>query len=79
MVRATALRKLRGSKVNLSKHESEVLAQQIRADLHRIDGDGAGTAPGPHRSSATAHECHDGLGSGGMRRKSSKETYSWRK
>ena len=38
MVRATALRKLRGSKVSLSKHELEVLAQQIRADLHRIDG-----------------------------------------
>ena len=61
-MRATALRKLRGSKVNLSKHELEVLAQQIRADLHRIEGDGAGTAPGPHRSSATAHECHAGPG-----------------
>ena len=62
MVRATALRKLRGSKVSLNKHELEVLAQQIKADLHRIDGDGAGTAPGSHRSSETAHECHDGHG-----------------
>ena len=62
VVRAAALRKLCGSKVNLSKHELEILAQQIRADLHRIDGDGAGTAPGSHRSSATAHECHDGPG-----------------
>ena len=62
VVRATALRKLRGSKVSLSKRELEVLAEQIRADLHRIDGDGARTAPGSHCSSATAHERHDGPG-----------------
>ena len=36
-----------GRRSSLSKHELEVLAKQIRADLHRIDGDGAGTAPGP--------------------------------
>ena len=61
-MRATALRKLRGSKVSLSKRELEVLAEQIRIDLHRIGGDGAGTAPGSHCSSATAHERHDGPG-----------------
>ena len=33
MVRATALRKLRGSKVSLSKHELEVLAQQESKNL----------------------------------------------
>ena len=62
VVRATALRKLRGPKVNLSIRELEVLAEQIRADLHRIDGDGARTAPGSHCPSATAHERHDGPG-----------------
>ena len=62
VVRATALRKRRGSRKDLSEYELQVLNQQITADLHRIDGDGAGTASGSQRSSETAHECHDGHG-----------------
>ena len=61
VVRANALRKLRGSKVDLSKHELEVLAQQIRADLDRIDG-GTGTASSSHTAGATAHGCRGGHG-----------------
>ena len=61
MVRATALPKLRGSKVDLSKHQLEVLAQQIRADLNR-NGGGTGTASSSHTAGATAHGCHGGHG-----------------
>ena len=61
VVRATALRKLRGSKDDLSKHELEVPAQQISADLDRIDG-GTGTASSSHTAGATAHGCHGGHG-----------------
>ena len=50
---ATALCKLRRSEVDLSLNELEVLAQQIRTDLDRIDG-GTGTA-----SSSHAAKCHD--------------------
>ena len=62
VVRATALRKLRTSKVDLSLNELEVLAQQIRADLDRIDGDGTGTASSSYTAGATAHGCHGGHG-----------------
>ena len=61
VVRATALRKLRRSKVDLSLNELEVPAQQIRADLERIDG-GTGTASSSHTAGAPAHECHGGHG-----------------
>ena len=61
VVRATALRKLRGSEVDLSKHDLEVLAQLIRADLDRID-DGTGTASSSHTAGATAHVCRGGHG-----------------
>ena len=50
-----------GQKVDLSLNELEVLAQQIRADLKRIDG-GTGTASSSHTADATAHECHGGHG-----------------
>ena len=66
MVRATALRKLRRSKVDLSLNELEVLAQQIRADLERIDG-GTGTASSSHTAGETAHKCHGGHGQSGPR------------
>ena len=36
VVTATALRKLRGSKVSLSKHESEVLAQPEQEQLQAL-------------------------------------------
>ena len=61
-VRATALRKLRGSKIGLSRYELQVLAQQIRADLDRIDGDGTGTAASSHTAGTTANKCNDGHG-----------------
>ena len=61
VVRATALRKLRRSKVDLSLNELEVVAQQIRADLERIDG-GTGTASSSHTAGASAHGCHGGDG-----------------
>ena len=60
-MRAAALRKLRGSTVDLSKHELEVLAQQIRADLDRIGG-GTGAASSSHTAGTTANGCHDGHG-----------------
>ena len=50
-----------GQKVDLSKHELEALAQQIRADLDRIDG-GTETASSSHTAGATAHGCHGGHG-----------------
>ena len=61
-VRATALRKLRRSKVDLSLNELEVLAQQIRADLDRIDGDGTGTAASSHTAGTRADRSHGGHG-----------------
>ena len=61
-VRATALRKLRGSKIGLSKYQLQVLAQQIRADVDRIVGDGTGTASSSHTAGATTHGCHGGHG-----------------
>ena len=39
----------------------EVLAQQIRADLERIDG-GTGTASSSHTAGATGHKCYGGHG-----------------
>ena len=47
--------------VELSKCELQVVAQQIRADLDRIDG-GTGTASSSHTAGATANGCHDGHG-----------------
>ena len=61
-VRAAALHKLCGSKIGLSTYELQVPAQQIRADLDRIDGDGTGTAASSHNAGTTANGCHDGHG-----------------
>ena len=61
VVRATALRKLRRSKVDLRLNKLKVLAQKIRADLERIDG-GTGTSSSSHTAGATAHGCHGGHG-----------------
>ena len=60
-VPTTALRKLRGSTIGLSKYELQVLEQQIRADLDRIDGDGTANARS-HAAGTTANGCHDGQG-----------------
>ena len=78
VVRATALRKLRRSKMDLSLNELEVLAQQMRADLERIDG-GTGTASSSHTAGATASRVPWWIWTSDTCRKSNRETCSWRR
>ena len=60
-MRATALRKLRGSTDDLSEYGLQVLGQQITADLDRIDGNGTANASS-YTTGTTANGCHDGHG-----------------